>query len=35
SELSLVRSVVELLTQSDDLWQLLEYHCRLNLEAGL
>ena len=35
SELSLVRSVVELLTQSDDLWQLLEHHSRLNLEAGL
>jgi len=35
SELSLVRSVVELLTQDESLWQLLEHHCRLNLEAGL
>jgi hypothetical protein len=35
SELSLVRSVVELLTQDESLWQLLDYHCRLNLEAGL
>jgi Transposase DDE domain len=35
SELSLVRSVVELLTQGNDLWQLLEHHGRLNLEAGL
>jgi hypothetical protein len=35
SELSLVRSVVELLTQGHDLWQLLEHHGRLNLEAGL
>lgn len=35
TELSLVRSVVELLTQGDDLWQLLDYHCQLNLEAGL
>jgi hypothetical protein len=35
SELSLVRSVVELLTQGDDLWQLLDHRHRLNLEAGL
>jgi Transposase DDE domain len=35
SELSLVRSVVELLTQDDDLWRLLTHQCRLNLEAGL
>lgn len=35
SELSLVRSVVELLTQGADLWQLLDHHPRLNLEAGL
>jgi Transposase DDE domain len=35
SELSLVRSVVELLTQGDDLWQLLGHQSRLNLEAGL
>ena len=35
SELSLVRSVVELLTQGDDLWRLLTHQCRLNLEAGL
>jgi hypothetical protein len=35
TELSLVRSVVELLAQGADLWQLLEHHCRLNLEAGL
>lgn len=35
SELSLVRSVVELLTQDASLWQLLDHHSRLNLEAGL
>lgn len=35
SELSLVRSVVELLTQDESLWQLLDHHYRLNLEAGL
>lgn len=35
SELSLVRSVVELLTQGEDLWRLLDHRCRLNLEAGL
>lgn len=35
SELSLVRSVVELLTQDASLWQLLEHQQRLNLEAGL
>lgn len=35
SELSLVRSVVELLTQGEDLWQWLSHHSRLDLEAGL
>jgi hypothetical protein len=35
SELSLVRSVVELLTKDESLWQLLDHHGRLNLEAGL
>jgi hypothetical protein len=35
SELSLVRSVVELLTRGDDLWQLLGHQSRLNLEAVL
>jgi Transposase DDE domain len=35
SELSLVRSTVELLTQGDDLWQWLSHQSRLNLEAGL
>jgi DDE family transposase len=35
SELSLVRSVVELLTQDEGFWQLLDHHSRLNLEAGL
>lgn len=35
SELSLVRGIVELLTRDASLWQLLDHHCRLNLEAGL
>jgi hypothetical protein len=35
SELSLVRSVVELLTQDESLWQLLDHRTRFNLEAGL
>jgi hypothetical protein len=35
SELSLVRSVAELLTRDEGLWQLLDHHRRLNLEAGL
>lgn len=35
SELSLVRSIVELLTRDASLWQLLDHQCRLNLEAGL
>ena len=35
SELSLVRSVGELLKRGEDLWQLLNHQCRLNLEAGL
>lgn len=35
SELSLVRSVVELLTQDASLWQLLNHQQRLKLEAGL
>jgi hypothetical protein len=35
SELSLVRSIVELLTQDESLWHLLNHQYRLNLEAGL
>lgn len=35
SELSLVRSIVELLAQGEDLWQWLDHQSRLNLEAGL
>lgn len=35
SELSLVRSIVELLAQGEDLWRLLDHQSRLNLEAGL
>jgi Transposase DDE domain len=35
SGLSMVRSIVELLAQGEDLWQWLDHHCRLNLEAGL
>ncbi|HKG98171.1 MAG TPA: transposase [Pyrinomonadaceae bacterium] len=35
SELSLVRSIVELLRKDESLWQLLNHQCRLNLEAGL
>ena len=35
SELSLVRSIVELLAQGESLWQLLDHQHRLNLEAGL
>jgi hypothetical protein len=35
SELSLVRSVVELLTRDESLWRLLEHQQRLDLEAGL
>lgn len=35
SELSLVRSVVELLTQDESWWQLLDHRTKLNLEAGL
>lgn len=35
SELSPVRSVIELLTQGADLWQLLDHRKRLNLEASL
>jgi hypothetical protein len=34
-ELSLMRSVAKLLTQDESLWQLLDHHGRLNLEAGL
>jgi hypothetical protein len=30
-----VRSVGEVLTRGDDLWQLLGHHVLLNLEAGL
>lgn len=35
SELSLVRSVVELLTQDENWWQLLDHRTKLNLEAAL
>jgi hypothetical protein len=35
SELSLVRSVVELLMRDESLWELLDHYSRLNLEAGL
>jgi hypothetical protein len=35
SELSLVRSMVELLAQDESLWRLLTHQQRLNLEAGL
>jgi Transposase DDE domain len=35
SELSLVRSIVELLTQDESLWQWLDHRKRLNLEARL
>ena len=35
SELSLVRSIVELLAQDESLWRLLHHQQRLNLEAGL
>ena len=35
SELSLVRSMVELLTQDESLWQLLDHRIKLNLEANL
>lgn len=35
SELSMVRSIVELLTKDESLWQLLNHQHQLNLEAGL
>jgi hypothetical protein len=35
SELSLVRSIVELLRQDESLWHLLDYQGQLNLEASL
>jgi hypothetical protein len=35
SELSLVRSIIELLAQDESLWQLLDHQCQLNLEASL
>jgi hypothetical protein len=35
SELSMVRVVVELLMRDESLWQLLDHHNRLNLEAHL
>lgn len=35
SELSVVRSVIELLAQDESLWELLDHYGRLNLEAGL
>lgn len=34
-ELSLVRSIVELLTKDESLWRLLDHQHRLDLEAGL
>ncbi len=34
-ELSLVRSVVELLTRDESIWQLFDHHSKLNLEASL
>ena len=35
SELSMIRSVVELLRRDESLWQLLDHHSKLDLEAGL
>jgi hypothetical protein len=35
SELSLVRSIIELLAQGENLWQWLDHQSRLDLEAGL
>jgi hypothetical protein len=35
SELSLVRSAIELLTHDENLWPLLDHHSKLNLEASL
>lgn len=35
SELSMVRSIVELLVRDESLWQLLDHHSKLDLEAGL
>lgn len=35
SELSMVRSVVELLMQDENFWQLLDHHSKLDLEAVL
>ena len=35
TELSLVRSMVELLTKDESWWQLLDHRHRLNLEAAL
>jgi hypothetical protein len=35
SELSMVRSVVELLMHDENFWQLLDHHSKLDLEAGL
>jgi hypothetical protein len=35
SELSLVRSVVELLVRDESLWQLFDHECKLDLEVGL
>jgi hypothetical protein len=35
SELSMGRVVVELLMRDESLWQLLDHHSRLNLEASL
>ncbi len=35
SELSMVRSIVELLMRDESFWQLLDHHSKLDLEAGL
>jgi hypothetical protein len=35
SELSMVRSIVELLMRDETFWQLLDHHSKLDLEAGL
>lgn len=35
SELSMVRSVVELLMRDENFWHLLDHHSKLDLEAGL
>ena len=35
SELSLVRSIIELLVRDESLWQLLHHERKLDLEVGL